>query len=80
MVAEKQGDDRVGKPYRPSNGSEGEWFMEDFCYKCKMDENESCEIVAKTMFHDIGEPGYPKEWVYDIEGNPMCTAFERHER
>lgn len=73
----------AGKPYRPSNGTEGDMFREDNCYKCKhwvLDkptDTYGCKkwIYDNTLFYDIGDPEYPKEWKYDDEANPICTAF-----
>jgi len=68
------------KPYRPSNGSEGEWFQSEFCEKCERDRYESkpCRILGRTMAFDIDDKQYPREWVRDAgewPGNPRCTAF-----
>lgn len=73
----------AGKPYRPSNGTEGEIFQEDFCAKCPRDakfredpeKHEGCEILARTMAYNVTDPEYPKEWIYDEKGEPTCTAF-----
>lgn len=71
------------RKYRPANGSEGEGFMEQFCYRCKHDnypdgpESEWCQILANSMCFEIDEPGYPDEWIYGEDGQPKCTAFER---
>jgi hypothetical protein len=72
----------AGKPYRPSNGTEGEIFMCGWCDRCERDrayrndEGDSCPIVAAAFAYSIGEPGYPKEWVYAADGGgPVCTAF-----
>lgn len=61
------------RPYRPSNGTEGELFCEEWCYLC-IHEVE-CEILTRTFIHDINDPEYPKEWIQDDDG-PQCTAFE----
>ena len=69
------------RPYRPSNGVEGEIFMETFCSRCERDRayrdgtGDSCPIIAATMAFDIDDPGYPKEWVLNDDDNPTCTAF-----
>lgn len=74
-------------PYRPSNGTEGEMFMERFCYRCATDEDyqdevpgaKGCLIILMTMCKDVDEIGYPPEWVSDDAVglvNPRCTAFE----
>lgn len=72
----------AGKPYRPSNGTEGELFYENWCADCRRDaayrrdEGDSCDIVACAMAFNIGDPDYPKEWVIGADGQPKCTAFE----
>lgn len=73
----------AGKPFRPANGSEGDYFMEDFCFRCKHwvydkpTETYGCKkrIHDETLFHDVDDPEYPKQWKYDDEGYPLCTAF-----
>lgn len=78
--------------YRPSNGTEGEIFMESWCYKCKRDrayqENpdaaDGCDIIARTLSYNVNDPKYPTEWVMrwikadDGIGTyeARCTAFE----
>ena len=69
---------REMEKYRPSNGWEGEMFMDDFCYQCKKDDPDNdllCPIIALTMSFNIDDKGYPIEWCY-IDGKPTCTAFE----
>lgn len=69
---------KIVKPYRPSNGTEGEIFQEQFCYQCKNDsEEEGCDILLRSMVHQINEPEYPTEWIYDENKQPVCTAFEK---
>jgi hypothetical protein len=69
---------RGGGKYRPSNGSEGEMFMERWCYQCVFDnEKAPCPIIAATMVFGIDEDDYPPDWSYDSDGQPQCTAFER---
>ncbi len=66
-----------GKSYRPSNGTEGELFQEEFCYRCKLDDcDEGCDILLNTMIFGIKNEDYPKEWVFDEDGRPTCTAFD----
>lgn len=81
----------AGKPYRPANGSEGEYFMARFCYQCKRDAKfqrtqngeDSCPILVATMVYDTDDDEYPKEWVtteaYPLGGAGKCTAFEQVE-
>lgn len=73
------------KRYRPSNGTEGEGFMEAHCYQClherwihrqKEDRDEDkCVIINLTMGYDVNDPEYPDEWTYDEKGDPTCTKF-----
>lgn len=64
--------------YRPSNGTEGEMFMSDWCARCTKDKPpHGCQIIALTMALEVDHPDYPAEWVEDDDGsNPRCTAFE----
>ena len=77
------------KPYRPSNGTEGFAFINQWCGHCKRDRLENgsvgaekakdedlCPIIAASFMHDIDEPEYPFEWIYDADNRPCCTAFE----
>ena len=61
-------------PYRPSNGSEGDWFRAKFCDWCAKWRNGRCGIEQRAMLYDTDEPEYPKEWVRDNTG-ARCTAF-----
>ena len=75
----------VGKPYRPSNGTEGDMFMERFCFNCVHDgyteetPEAGCELIIRSMAYKTSDPDYPKEWVFDENGVPKCTRFERRE-
>lgn len=73
--------------YRPSTGTEGACFQEEYCCNCARDlamngakdfddckPEELCQIIADTYAYDIGEPQYPKEWIED-ENGARCTAF-----
>lgn len=65
------------KPYRPSNGTEGEMFMERFCDRCAIDGEhpQGCEILAASFAFDPRDERYPKEWVRGADGWGTCTAF-----
>lgn len=71
------------KPYRPSNGTEGDGFQAVWCGNCKRDAAyranpdaaEGCPILASTMAYSASDPGYPAEWRY-IDGKPICTAYD----
>lgn len=77
-------------PYQPANGTEGEMFMEQFCYRCKKDEaywqsegeDMGCPIIILTMTYNPEDAEYPHEWIADDACglvNPRCTAFEKME-
>lgn len=74
---------KENKPYRPATGTEGAAFQDYWCGWCARDAafrddpdfGEGCQIVADTFVYDIDDPKYPKEWVYDADGRPKCTAF-----
>ena len=68
---------KPGEPYRPSNGSQGDGFMEHWCARCQRDAafrdgmfSDGCSILAGA-FATGGAP----EWQYDTNGEPCCTAF-----
>lgn len=64
------------EPYRPANGTEGEWFMQQFCFQCAHDsEDGPCEILGWTFAVEVDHPKYPKEWIEEND-TPRCTAFE----
>lgn len=67
----------AGKSYRPANGTEGEIFMGQYCYQCRL--YDECEIWMDTMLYNKECPDYPKEWVFDKEGVPTCTAFVKED-
>lgn len=65
--------------YRPSNGTEGEIFMDYYCCNCEHEwdnEEEACDILGRSGAFDVDDPNYPEEWTYNDEGKPTCTAFE----
>jgi hypothetical protein len=73
--------DATTRPYRPSNGTEGEAFMEAWCARCARDaayqagEGDSCPIAAATVALAVDDPDYPAEWITGA-GGPRCMAFE----
>lgn len=56
------------KLYLPSNATEGEIFMNEFCYNCTKEKR--CKILLNAL---CGE--YVKEWIY--KENPMCIKFKK---
>lgn len=80
--------EEAGKPYQPSNGTEGMCFVDSWCGNCARDkamsegkpiedcdDDEKCDIIANSMAYDRDDPRYPKAWVYGKDGHPCCTAF-----
>jgi len=58
-------------------------FMDRFCYQCVHDDefqrtgDNGCETLAYTLVFKVDDEGYPKEWVRDDKGYPICTKFRR---
>ena len=69
----------MSERYRPSNGTEGMGFYENWCDRCVKDrpedEDGGCKVLYRSLAYHIDDPEYPDEWVYDADGNPCCTAF-----
>jgi hypothetical protein len=72
----------AGKPYRPSNGTEGEYFEAQFCDRCKKmrkspEASTQCGIYLRVSAYDIKDKKYPKQWRYAPDGSgPECTSFK----
>lgn len=75
--------------FRPSNGTQGAGFISGWCGRCKRDrvmngeveedmasEQDCCSIIGTTYAYDVSHPEYPREWRYNDDGDPVCTAFE----
>ena len=73
-----------GKQYVPSNGSEGDIFLHDWCAQCardksmrdgaaidECDDTELCEIIAASF------RGEAVEWREMPDGETKCIAFVR---
>ena len=77
--------DLAGQLFRPSNGTEGMIWMEEFCYCCihekwshTQDNNDQkCDIMSRSILYEKKEEGYPTEWVFDPEGWPVCTDWKK---
>jgi len=62
------------KKFRPSNGTQGAAFLEDWCATCERDISSDCQILADSLMYDVDDEKYPVEWCY--QGNaPVCTAY-----
>jgi hypothetical protein len=71
------------KPWRPSNGTEGVIFQEQWCAQCQRDnvmngavdsatcaETDYCSILNRSF-----QAGPLPEWREDELGMPFCTEF-----
>lgn len=77
----------MSKKYIPSNGTEGEWFCDQFCFQCiherwthRQDEDreeDKCDIFSRTLIYSVTDSEYPEEWTYDKNGNPVCTSWKK---
>jgi len=68
------------RKYCPSNGSEGDWFEDKFCMNCintnpDPTKKPQCAIWCAAVCHHVNEAGFPKEWIYDANNEPTCTAW-----
>lgn len=60
-------------------------FTESFCDRCihekwshtQNDNDKKCDILSRSMVYDTIEEGYPKEWMFNDEGWPVCTAWKK---
>jgi hypothetical protein len=80
--------ERAGAKYRPGNGTEGELFIESWCGQCERDhgmmkglpleecdDNQVCDIIARTFAFSVNDPNYPDDWQYGADGQPRCHSF-----
>jgi len=66
--------------YRPSNGTDLDCFVGEWCEQCRHYQGngaEPCDVLGRVLFHNIGEPEYPREWAYTERKERVCTAFEK---
>lgn len=65
--------------YCPSNGTEGIYFEEEFCFRCAnedMDAERWCDIHTDALFYRASDERYPAEWWVYFNGKPTCLAFK----
>lgn len=72
----------MNRKYRPSNGTEGECFVDTYCMNCfHCDPNpegkKQCQILMRSLLYNTNEPGYPEEWIYDDKDEPTCTNYKK---
>lgn len=73
----------AGKPWTPSNGTEGWIFIDAWCTRCRRDkvcngqvsdddagDEDLCPILGASFRDEAAE------WQYDANGQPCCTAYE----
>lgn len=75
----------AGKVFMPSNGTEGMAFTSAFCENCIHEKfshtqkhgDKQCDIMDRSIiyWYESDNPNYPKEWRFDAEGWPTCTAW-----
>ena len=61
----------LNRSFRPSNATEGDLFMAQWCEHCALFFDE--DVDAKE------DPEYPAEWIIAEDGSPRCTAFSAGE-
>ena len=64
--------------YSPSNGTEGDIFIAQWCNSCafyKNEDDEYCETLGLTFALDVDDSDYPVEWTYDKNNQPCCTKY-----
>lgn len=70
---------RAGQKYRPSNGTEGDFFMNAWCKDCTKrgngDTGNDCNIIILSFAFNLEDKEYPKEIQIAEDGHPCCTAF-----
>ena len=66
---------RVGQKYRPSNGTEGDLFIELWCEQCAHNLSDGCSIITDSLCYDVTHPNYPNALQYAPNGQPCCKAY-----
>lgn len=70
------------KKYQPSNGSEQDMFLDNFCWRCihcnpDPSGKKQCEILGMAMAYSVTDEEYPEEWTYDEDDDPTCTKWKK---
>lgn len=58
--------------FRPSPSERKAW-IDATCGPCR--KTKHCVIPDRAEVHLTTHPNYPKQWVYDEGGTPVCTRF-----
>lgn len=71
----------------PSNGTEGMVFTDKFCEHCLHEKfhhtlnhnDKKCDIFSRSIiyWYEPENPKYPSEWIYNNEGWPVCTNWQK---
>lgn len=74
--------DHAGESFRPSNGTEGMIFEEHFCSQCihqnpDPTKNKNCEVAMLAFCFDERDKEYPREWIFNADGWPVCTKWQK---
>jgi|ERR1700748_274899 len=77
-------EERQFQKYRPSNWSEGDWFINKWCRNCihgkyehtHKSEDPPCKILSYSIVYELNDKEYPSEWVFGDDGKPKCTAWK----
>lgn len=72
----------AGSSFEPSNGTEGMVFTESFCEQCihqhpDPDHEKQCMILMRTLIYHSRDSEYPKEWIFNAKGWPVCTSWHK---
>lgn len=77
-----QGPGTPGSPFMPSNGTEGQLFIADWCERCLYNNRAEvdreveigCPILDNSFRTDYGKG--PSQWVHGEDGWGSCTMFD----
>ena len=61
--------------FYPYSIVEEEFFTNLWCDNCQ--KKADCSIIFYAF--QVSDPGHPKEWYYDSNGQPACSAFMEKE-
>jgi hypothetical protein len=72
----------AGRQWTPSNGTEGQLFIEAWCCECQRDRVLSEDLDVRQVdpaetcpIFDASFRGEAVEWQIGADGQPRCTAF-----
>lgn len=61
---------------RPSNGTEGELWMEAWCRTCQKDINDDCLILLDGLINPDGPPQWHRGPHWSPQTVMYCTEYE----